>query len=617
MSPTTRATKKQAKDKQRLNAPAASAGIVGPVGVGVEHAGQEHTDEFLKEIIRCAPWDVWANKLALRKKPLPLNRLLPDAGESPLIWSIGDDTPAATVQILEWLFRLRRRRDRRESPSDWSIVAEEWLESLETRPVRVDVALEAIAWSHGLSRLAIRLPASIWAALVARLVNLAAESVGHESLDDASGQQLLQSQLISGELPMTLAYVFPKVECCRQLAVPGQAAIAEGLLASLDGEGVPHARLLANWRRLLACWTRCFHLQRQLRGRSMPAEARLQFEWLVRQSLRFRRADGTLILSGDQAPLDRHSGLIKSALAVGGDSVDHEILAVQRGQIRPAQTTFEFPLSGEHSEWAELSLLRGNWSSDSAYLGLRYPAATFDSEFARGARRIWMGPLLPDLRADGTGLEVIGQWEELCWSSDEDVDYLELEVELSQGWRLQRQFLLARQDHFLFLADVVLGPRHRQLDYRLELPLDPRLSLRRDDQMSEVLLEDDRPLAWVLPLALAEWRSDSRFGRFDGRVLYQSASAAGLYAPLFIDFSPKRLGKPRTWRQLTVAEDLRLIPRDVAAAYRVQVGSKQWVIYRSLEITGNRTFLGQNLTSEFLVGRFDSDGDLDTLIEIE
>jgi hypothetical protein len=120
-----------------------------------------------------------------------------------------------------------------------------------------------------------------------------------------------------------------------------------------------------------------------------------------------------------------------------------------------------------------------------------------------------------------------------------------------------------------------------------------------------------------MPLALSEWRSDSRYGRFDGRVLYQSAAGAGLYAPLFVDISPRRLRKPRTWRQLTVAEDLRLMPRDVAVAYRVQIGARQWVIYRSLETTGNRTFLGQNLTSEFVVARFDPDGEMDPLIEIE
>ena len=58
-------------------------------------------------------------------------------------------------------------------------------------------------------------------------------------------------------------------------------------------------------------------------------------------------------------------------------------------------------------------------------------------------------------------------------------------------------------------------------------------------------------------------------------------------------------------------------PHDVAAAYRVQAGSKQWMFYRALAGTGNRTLLGQNLTSEFIVARFNRSGDTEPLVEIE
>jgi hypothetical protein len=40
--------------------------------------------------------------------------------------------------------------------------------------------------------------------------------------------------------------------------------------------------------------------------------------------------------------------------------------------------------------------------------------------------------------------------------------------------------------------------------------------------------------------------------------------------------------RPLTWRRITVAENLALVPREVAAAYRVQVGREQWLFYRSL-----------------------------------
>jgi hypothetical protein len=72
-----------------------------------------------------------------------------------------------------------------------------------------------------------------------------------------------------------------------------------------------------------------------------------------------------------------------------------------------------------------------------------------------------------------------------------------------------------------------------------------------------------------------------------------------------------------TWRQLAVAENLRRVSDNTAVGYRVQLGSEQWLIYRSFTRFGNRTVLGQNLSSEFFCGRFLPDGTTEMLIEIE
>ena len=76
-------------------------------------------------------------------------------------------------------------------------------------------------------------------------------------------------------------------------------------------------------------------------------------------------------------------------------------------------------------------------------------------------------------------------------------------------------------------------------------------------------------------------------------------------------------GRPRTWRQLTVAADLERQPADVAVGYRVQLGRDQWLIYRSLAEPANRTLLGHNLSTEMLLARFDETGEVEPLIEVE
>ena len=103
----------------------------------------------------------------------------------------------------------------------------------------------------------------------------------------------------------------------------------------------------------------------------------------------------------------------------------------------------------------------------------------------------------------------------------------------------------------------------------------------------------------------------------DGLELKFSVKGNALFAPLFFDLDPRRFARRLTWRQLTVAESLEIQPADVAVGYRVQLGKEQWLIYRSLAQTANRTLLGHNLSTEMLVARFDPTGEVEALVEIE
>ena len=88
-------------------------------------------------------------------------------------------------------------------------------------------------------------------------------------------------------------------------------------------------------------------------------------------------------------------------------------------------------------------------------------------------------------------------------------------------------------------------------------------------------------------------------------------------SPLFIDLDRSRFRRRMTWRQLTVAESLAPVPRDVAVGFRIAIGDRQWIIYRSLAASGNRTLLGHNLATESLIARFGEDGEVTSIVEIE
>ncbi|HBO45157.1 MAG TPA: hypothetical protein DD670_14760 [Planctomycetaceae bacterium] len=243
------------------------------------------------------------------------------------------------------------------------------------------------------------------------------------------------------------------------------------------------------------------------------------------------------------------------------------------------------------------------------------------TELAVRRELIWSGPWTWELSLDGRPLSPVSEWDESCWVSDDDADFLELEIELTEGVRIQRQMVMARDDQFLLAADVILCSRPGQIDYRACLPLIAHIEAEESSETREIRLVGRRRAAVVLPLALPEWRCDERIGALrrtnDGLELRQKTTGSAMYCPLWFDLDARRASKPLTWRHLTVAESLETQPPDVAAGYRVRVGDEQWLVYRSLANRANRTLLGHNLSSEMLVARFDADGEVETMVETE
>jgi hypothetical protein len=224
---------------------------------------------------------------------------------------------------------------------------------------------------------------------------------------------------------------------------------------------------------------------------------------------------------------------------------------------------------------------------------------------------------------DGRPVEIAGEWEQACWQTDAKCDYLELALPLSHGLRLERQILLAHRDRLLYAADMILSSdgSPRSLSHQLELPLAEGVTWRSEDQTRDGLLKCGKRSFAVLPLGLKEWRADPRGGRLDtdNSMLALSMEATGqaICCPLLIDLDRERSLEERTWRQLTVGESLQIVPCDAAVGYRAQSGADQWLFYRSLGPTGNRTVLGQNIAGEFYAGRLKPSGKFVEWIEIE
>jgi hypothetical protein len=284
---------------------------------------------------------------------------------------------------------------------------------------------------------------------------------------------------------------------------------------------------------------------------------------------------------------------------------------------------------GYYNEAEKVALLRRAKRPPHDELLVDFHGSETDIALKAAGIRILEGAWSWNASAAGQALTAIGNWQESCWHRDWRCDYLELELTLNGGWRLERQMLLARRDRFLYLADAFIGPFNdeaatpvAEIRHTSSLPLARDMAWSPARQTREGWLADDgKRRATIIPPATPEWRAEFSHGQLhgDGNRLALSHAARGrtLYAPLWIDLDPKRLRRPITWRKLTVAENREIVPRNVAVAYRVQAGSQQWLFYRSFTPRGNRTFLGQNYASEFACCRFLPTGEAEEIIAID
>ena len=197
-------------------------------------------------------------------------------------------------------------------------------------------------------------------------------------------------------------------------------------------------------------------------------------------------------------------------------------------------------------------------------------------------------------------------------------DYLEIELPLAGGWRLNGKCCWpAATASYCWPTRCSLLHRNREKTGRRLERLIPKPLLPRSRRSCATLLagtgcwgrlppgcrntrglvRNRRParhLASVIPLALPEWRAEFLLcgARFGGRSPEAGAKSAGLqFVCAAVDrprFSPAAAAADAQVK-ITVAETLAAVTRDVATAFRVQVGARQWVVYRSLAKCGNRT----------------------------
>jgi hypothetical protein len=227
-----------------------------------------------------------------------------------------------------------------------------------------------------------------------------------------------------------------------------------------------------------------------------------------------------------------------------------------------------------------------------------------------------------DVEVEGTPLSMKPDWGCVCWHSDDDADFVELQLDAGDGVVLSRQLLLSRTDHFLLLADSVSTRQNCPLQVTSRLPLVAGVIPDADRWTREVVLSREGVTARVYPLGLEQERVQRPQGslQFAGAelVLQQTGHGGALHMPIVIDWSPDRQRCDAQWRGLTVAEDGRRLPSHAASGHRLRVGKHQWLFYRSLQAgaTG-RSVLGHHTNHETVIAEFTGDGEVNPIVLVD
>ncbi|MCA9024247.1 MAG: hypothetical protein KDA86_03440 [Planctomycetaceae bacterium] len=442
--------------------------------------------------------------------------------------------------------------------------------------------------------------------------------------------------LVRGEIPWRGGLLFADVRHAGQMRKAGRSYLRNELEALTDGDGTPHARTLHRLPLTLAAFVRSADAGEKSGKSLWDAESAERFEQLIERVAAMCLDDGRTALSNGAsfAP----ASLMKTASSLAGlgkqvpaaqrvhafpdDSLMSSRVKDARGRLRKKMPRFDEENSpSSQSDWAGLACLRNNWLSGSDCCVVTHHQAQPQVCLTAFERPLLDGDWQTTIELDGNVVATGDGWDCVCWFSDKDVDYLELQSE-GEGITTFRQVLLSRTDHWLLLTEGFLAKE--QGDYRLSsrIPFADGVSVDACQWTRQMTLSRGKLAAQVYPLALDQQRVNNAHGTLSNEngclTLHQTMKGKAIYAPLVIDWSPDRRRRESQWRQLTVVEEGKVLRPDEACGFRLRVGKHQWLIYRSLQPGETaRTVLGHHTPHETVIAEFATSGEVEPLVMVE
>lgn len=577
----------------------------------------------------------------------------PAADGSVYRWGVAASLGGPCGELVQMLSRLAvdaAPKKSRLATVDLPTSVEVFIDSVTGPAHHVRQSAMAVLWGAALPSLIGRIDLRLWWNLLSTLQQF------RESTLQLGASSSPAHLIVGGELGLTLAWRLADLPSCKRLAKPASAELDSWFADEADSVSAAIASV-ADARLVLASVLRC---QRLLKGTQKKKFSKRQQDiasdlavWVAAFSL----PEGLLAFSHarrqDLRDDTASHGLLRESAVFDPETLEPAVAAALGESRSGGRLAWEvsLPEAMQHDEDAKVAVLMPEWDVRRGRMHIDYSSEDTRLELFAGRHLAISGDWQVMISVDGEEQHADGDWIYTCEYTDDDVHYLELEQNWSGGVSLQRQFMLVREDRCALLADTVVlsdlakqspqpvsdagsagtsakssksrkkTDREHVIRYTCRLPIAAGISVEEEAETREIFLGDTKRRAMVLPLSACEWRvgpTAATIRADSGALVLDSSAKHSVYAPLWFDFQPRRFKRPRTWRQLTVADELRVVGLDEAAGFRIQTGSEQWLVYRSLGNRRCRTVLGKHLIADFFSARFDpGDGSFDELVTVD
>ncbi|EMI19761.1 hypothetical protein RMSM_03320 [Rhodopirellula maiorica SM1] len=520
---------------------------------------------------------------------------------------------------------IRRRSTR---PLDLVSATTEMIAQLDHGDMSALSCHDAVIWAGAMPQLIQQLEPVLWWELLGSLQRFRELVLQSHSPDSHA------HLIVGAELGLTLAWRLAELPSCKR----AQKSAIESFAQWCDHEedAIPNALADATTARLiLGSIMRCQALLKTTAKKkfqkSWHAVGDEMATWVAALTTHRGTSAFSRLGRGDVKDDLGKTGLLEHAIAFDPETLRPATEAALGLGHTGGRLAWEvcLPESFVHSDGAKLAVMLPEWDVRRGRTHLHYAGEHNQLEIFAGRTQIVAGQVQTSIEINGAEQAASGDWELICEYTDDEVHYIEIEQDWTGGVVLQRQLMLIRSDRSLMLADGVL-PKNRQaseslsqkIRYSTRIPFASGVSPELEKETREVYLCAGQHAAVVIPLSASEWRigpTTTKLSASEDEHLVWSAEGTGaMYVPLWFDLQRRRFKRKRTWRQLTVADERRICEQHEAAGFRVQVGSEQWLVYRSLGDRRCRTVLGKHLIADFFAAKFDQgEGIYDELVTVD